>query len=1676
MGRKKGYITIFKFINRLLIWIIIILTVILVIVDTILLIPAVQNKVAGIVINQIDKKVENKVDLEKIRVTLPNIVVIKGLFIEDKVPGDTLLNLQRAKVNIDMLKLLQNEVSLNAVKLTGIRGNIWRAPNDSVLNISYFISQLSNSQKNKKVKKKNSGLQISFGTVDLQDIHFNYLDSLNQLFLRTEIGNFQTEINTLDYKNLNFDIRDLHFMDSQTQLEIISSGSVKPKKKQVQSKNITVNLEKSLRMENVAYTMKDTAKGMEMNVLAGDWELKSVTFNLDEQKVGFENIRILQSRFSNVQHASAFTDTTKTSDMEQKKNNWSVRGGSIYMDENLVKLSDYNYPEAKNKFDSKHLRIQLNQASLDDVVYSPDEIKGKIKTLSGNEGEKFFLKEVRGEFVLNENQLEASNFLVETSSSKIIPKVKATFPSKNDLFNLTDRVNLQITFDPSSVHTDDIFYFMSDEITGLQDSIPFNKFNFSADISGQLPKVDIKNLAVNTGINTSLKIHGQINGVHHLETAGIQLFIDTITTVSDDYEKFVTTSTNDRNFRLPTFIGGQGKVEGNVTSASAEIEFIADSEAVIRLNGEYNRDTVLNEQKIQGKVNIPQLNLGYFLNDTAYQYVTINGKVETVLSKDKPLQASGEIQIPDFGYRNYVYNDINLKGIYRQDRLDAALTIQDENLDFKADIAGDFSDTIPSLLAELELKKMYAHRVNLSQNNILTKGKLKFDMKGTNPDNINGNINITDVIILKNQQRFTVDTFFVKAVNSEEISSYQIFSPLLTLDYRGSMSVTRLPDVLKAHFNQYFEMPGSTLNTDFQSENHYFDLTTEIYNADIFTGVLVPGLKSFKPGRLDVHFNSAKNQLHADVNFPFILFGSMQVDSLRLSVESDADQLYYLTRLKKAGTSKFWIQGFHNHGHIADNLISNEFKMMEGDSIRYHVNSTLESTSKKLIGKLVPDSLILDYQAWKVPENNKIEFTDNGFNFSQFHIFNNGQKALVESDMENGIKKTTLSFNAFNAKTITNIITADKTLVNGLLQGGVTVWFDPGLGFTSDLKVKELAFFEEAIGDFNLMANNVVANTFNVDMSLSGRNQMAVKGSYESGANRNINLNADLTSINLETVQPFLSTYVKRLNGNLEGNMVIDGKINDPSIDGELILSDVEVIPTYLNTLVTIQNGNIVIADEEIEINDFQIRDANENTASLSGSVGFKNITNPKLDIAFTSNNFLLLNTTASSSDAPYYGKIVANLNVQAKGYATSPQLDVNVEVLDGTDLTYVVKSRSPASIERSGLVEFARKDTVSVQFNEFQSQQDTMTTNVLPGIGLQANLELNPEATIHIQLDPISEEQMTLNGKSNLSLKKNINGELSMVGRYEINQGTYELKLYEFLRREFEIKQGSYIAWSGDIANPRVDLTAIYTVETSPSELIINQTGTAKTGTSEDRMLRTKQPFSVNLSITGELLSPDLSFKLEAPPELQGTQVAAIVQNINQDESRLNQQVFSLLLLKRFMSEEMFAGGDFNQQLTSSARKGLNNLISDQLTRFAETYIQGFDINLDIDSYNNLQETDNSLLSNTQVQLNVSKTLFDERLIVKVGSNVTLEESPEQQQVPNSQRSIIGDVSVEYKLTPAGNWRLKGFNKREFEDVIDGEVTKTGVSILFSKDFYRFSDIFKNRSNRKTGEENDEK
>ena len=77
----------------------------------------------------------------------------------------------------------------------------------------------------------------------------------------------------------------------------------------------------------------------------------------------------------------------------------------------------------------------------------------------------------------------------------------------------------------------------------------------------------------------------------------------------------------------------------------------------------------------------------------------------------------------------------------------------------------------------------------------------------------------------------------------------------------------------------------------------------------------------------------------------------------------------------------------------------------------------------------------------------------------------------------------------------------------------------------------------------------------------------------------------------------------------------------------------------------------------------------------------------------------------------------------------------------------------------------------------------------------------------------------------------------------------------------------------------------------------------------------------------------------------------------------------------------------------------------------------------------------------------------------VQVGGNLDVEGEKAKQ---NSASDITSDVTVEYKLTKDGRFRLKGFRHNQYEGAIEGQLVETGGGILFLHNFDKWKDLFR--------------
>src|SRR5690606_3167489 len=134
----------------------------------------------------------------------------------------------------------------------------------------------------------------------------------------------------------------------------------------------------------------------------------------------------------------------------------------------------------------------------------------------------------------------------------------------------------------------------------------------------------------------------------------------------------------------------------------------------------------------------------------------------------------------------------------------------------------------------------------------------------------------------------------------------------------------------------------------------------------------------------------------------------------------------------------------------------------------------------------------------------------------------------------------------------------------------------------------------------------------------------------------------------------------------------------------------------------------------------------------------------------------------------------------------------------------------------------------------------------------------------------------------------------------------------FNFIKRKFDIKEGSSLVWTGEPTTANIDITAIYETETAPIDLLGDQLGDVSQ--SVRNTYKQKIPFEVLLKMNGELMKPEISFDIQLPEGNYNVSTDIVnnaqtkLEQLRQQPSELNKQVFALLLLNRFVGENPFA------------------------------------------------------------------------------------------------------------------------------------------------------------------------
>ncbi|MDN5627536.1 MAG: translocation/assembly module TamB domain-containing protein, partial [Weeksellaceae bacterium] len=745
------------------------------------------------------------------------------------------------------------------------------------------------------------------------------------------------------------------------------------------------------------------------------------------------------------------------------------------------------------------------------------------------------------------------------------------------------------------------------------------------------------------------------------------------------------------------------------------------------------------------------------------------------------------------------------------------------------------------------------------------------------------------------------------------------------------------------------------------------------------------------------------------------------------------------------------------NGDVANNVINYNITTKDDkDVTRFLIAGTAKSMNDITEISLKPDGLKLNYMDWTVADNNKIQIGSRGIFADNFRLSNSGSEILLQSESNASNSPLNVSLKDFKIETITEIIKKDSLLAKGTINGTAQLRnLSKNMTFTADLDVDDLFVYGSPVGKLDIKVANTSASVLNADIALSGNNNdVKILGNYNTSAG-SFDLNMNMNQLQMATLQGFSMNAITNTEGYLSGDLKITGTTTAPKILGDLKMNNVGLMIAQTGSDFRKINDKIAFTNRGIEFDNFKINDKDGNSLNIDGQV----LTQTYRDFAFNldlrAKDFKVVNSE-KSNDALMYGILAIDAALQVRGNLDLPKVDGRLSVADNTDFTFVLPQSTPSLQERDGIVEFVDQDQIAL--NKTIKADSIDTESKIKGMDVSVNIEVSKKAKLSLLIDKANGDFVKLQGEAELTGGVDPSGKTTLVGVYEVESGSYELTV-SLLKRKFDIQKGSTITWTGEPTTALMDITAIYKTETAPIDLVEQQLS----GESAATLNQFKQriPFNTLLKMKGELLKPEISFDIttdEKNNSVSSTVTDIVDQKLSQirnQESEMNKQVFALLLLNRFIGENPFESSA-GLSAEDMARQSVSKILSQQINNLASGLIKGVDLNFDLES----SEDYSTGQKNTRTDLNVdiSKKLLNDRLKVSVGSNFGLEGEARQNE---NMTNIAGDVTVDYSLSRDGRYTLRAYRKNEYQVALQGQIVETGLGFIITLDYDKFREIF---------------
>lgn len=1611
--------------------------------------PAVQQKIADRATAYLEKRIQTPFNIDRIYIDFFNQLVLEGVYLEDQ-QQDTLLYAGRINAQLSIFAPFQSQIELSQFSLEQTVVHLERRP-DSTFNFSYILEAFSTGPPDTTASNAEPWT-FNLKALSLDEVRFGWTDSLTQMATYTRIGTLQSEIQQLDLNGQRIEIDQISLRESFTSVAQWGAAQPPPAPDTTNTalafpfSGWTISAER-LDLASTDFAYDDFTQPAAPADQFDPAHLHLDGINLKAKGFNWDSLT-LQGQLEQLafREWNGFTLQSLTSGFHLSSSEASLSGLALQTNNSQLAPSDARlqfeaFDDLSQFTEAVHLSLKLGTASL-----SPRDVSywsGPLAFLDASAPAAELSGQLDGyvsDLNIGQLQLKWGQALRARLSGTV---TNAASP---------DSLALQLVLQSVNASPALLNQYLKDRPLPQDGLAPLGRLKLTGFIKGNTQQLKVNRLALRSDSYTAL--HGQITASEVMSPQQLRFtfFVDSLRTQPDDLRGFLGDT-----IPQPLQALGQSHYRGTIAGSLTDFEL----DGALRTQA----GTALHDVEIQfsdkydnaaykGQLQLDAVALDQVLDNPELGRLSLDVEGEGRGLTLDSLEATLDGAITQLEAYGYAYQGLSLDGRIEARSFQGRLDVQDPNLQFHFEGLANLEDSLPTFQFNASLDTLNLHQLNLYPTPLSLAADLESQLQGNQFSNLEGRASVRQLHLSDGKKDYTANEITLTAGEaSGRKRQVELSSPFLNAELNGVFQFSALAPVLAEFVDGYFPVkkwvtpnePPDSIRVDPDQPDQDFQFTVEVSNPVPLAQFFVPDLEQLDTAWVQFGFSSTEKRIQLTAGIPSVQYAGIVLDSIALNSNSD-DALTQLLTLNRAQQDTLLLLGKTRLStRLYKDSMSIGLLVKGGDAkTRLRLNTLVEPDSGAYRLQVLPD-LLLNDRPWQVSEANQVSFSPSGLTAADLRVSRKQQGvALYATDNQTGAgtPPVQIRFEQFRLREISKLLGQDTTMLSGRLNANLKLEpIDTLLKYAIDAQIDSLTLNGAELGQLEFEVQpGADEKELTVNLRLKDpAERLALNGSYqlEDGT---LDATAKADGLPIAPFEFFTQGAAQDLEGRISAQLSLRGTADAPLCTGTLTADSISAFVSYLQTEFTVPNHRIELTKNQILLGNMPLLDGNGKPARLSGTISHNHFEDIQADLRFTTSRFQVLNTDAGDNDL-FYGQVFLSADARVRGPIDDLNIDVETTTLPGTALTALPLSEEKAIVKEDYIIfqspEAFAADTAGQTAQVYQTGSS--------GYNLNLQLNLTPDAQITAIIDPSTGDQLNARGRANLFVELAANGQMSTTGNIEVVSGSYQMNYEGLVKRNFSIQEGSSIYLPGDPLQARFDIRAVYQTATAVLGLIQQETELTP---EQERAARRRQQVKVLLDLEGDLQQPELMFDIQLGDQISASLEPILTQKMAQlrtNQSELNKQVFGLLLFNAFLGAG--GGGNLATAGENIALSSVSTLLTNQLNRLAENYVQGVDLSVGVDSYT----TDASAASGetvTEVNLGLSKQLFDDRLSIQVGGNLGVSDS----EAAGQQTVLAGDFRLEYELTEDGRYKLRVFRRPDYDIFSNG--IRTGASLIFQRSF----------------------